>query len=231
MTSAVRIVIARSWGTKPSRVTRIVYVPGANAIPGMYFGRILVICTRLSAGVGSTVRRTRRGGCCGSSGATWVGSRSVIWGWSGGGGAGRVPPEHEGERQHGHRTQATKHEARLLEPGVSILQSPAPRLQGGLLVASTSQEAGGHRGPCWTTSEPRTQPVRQQRCLGAQAWRHGCGPRRPACAARVGGALLSYWGPRVNATEHPERHGVPSPGCAGAASHPASVCCTHAKPC
>src|SRR5262245_17382175 len=35
VTSAVRIVIARSWGTKPSRVTRIVYVPGANAIPGM----------------------------------------------------------------------------------------------------------------------------------------------------------------------------------------------------
>src|SRR5215831_16718084 len=62
VTSAVRSVIARSWGTKPSRVTRIVYVPGANAIPGRYCGRILVICTVLSAGVGSTVRRKRRGG-------------------------------------------------------------------------------------------------------------------------------------------------------------------------
>ena len=68
-TSALLIVIVCSTATCWSRVTRIVYVPGANAIPGAYGWdtlRASVTVIRLSAGVGSTVRRKVRGGGEGS---------------------------------------------------------------------------------------------------------------------------------------------------------------------
>src|SRR6266536_324431 len=64
-TSALLIVIVWSTATCLSRVTRIVYVPGANAIPGAYVWATLrasVTVILLSAGVGSTVRRKVRGG-------------------------------------------------------------------------------------------------------------------------------------------------------------------------